>query len=73
MERRVIYIPICVASFEYSYLVIAVEAHQMWRQIAGQPSDALTRPDDDEEEEPLASHFNTNNFGNFLDVSSTAI
>ncbi|EIE19632.1 SPRY-domain-containing protein [Coccomyxa subellipsoidea C-169] len=40
----------------------------MWRQIAGQPSDALTRPDDDEEEEPLASHFNTNNFGNFLDV-----
>ncbi|BDA46674.1 Ran-binding protein 10 [Coccomyxa sp. Obi] len=40
----------------------------MWRQIAGQPSDALTRPEDEEEEEPLPSHFNTNNFGNFLDV-----
>lgn len=42
----------------------------MWRQIAGQPSDVLTRPDEDEEEELLPSHLNTNNFGNFLHVSA---
>lgn len=41
----------------------------MWRQIGGQPS-AVANEDEEieEEEDPVSTHFNTNKFGNFLEV-----
>jgi hypothetical protein len=41
----------------------------MWRQIGGQPLALAAKEDDDlEEEEAVSTHFNTNKFGNFLEV-----
>ena len=41
----------------------------MWRQNGYEPFEASSAPEDGrDQDEPVSTHFNTNNFGNFLEV-----
>lgn len=45
----------------------------MWRQNGYEPFETSSAPEDADQEELVSTHFNTNNFGNFLEVTHRSL